>query len=174
MERRSFIMNIGFGLAGSLIARQVSGSVNINPANSNMTTMSPLVNKFMMLSLNVSDMPKAKAFYTEKLGLKISTEYRMDDNNWWVSLTFPNGGATFTLARTSTYPESTRPSTLALYFSTADINAAGKELKSRGVKSGEIQDDLFGPGSGVKFIKLEDPDGNMIHVVQAHEARAPF
>lgn len=133
-----------------------------------------IVNKFMMLSMNVKDMSKAKTFYSDKLGLKITTEYRIDDNNWWVSLALPQGGATITLARASVYPESIRPSTLALYFETSDITAAHKELGANGVKVNDIQDDLFGPGSGVKFFKLEDPDGNMVHVVQTHTSRAPF
>lgn len=139
-----------------------------------MDTIKPVVNKFMMLTLNVSDMPKAKVFYADKLGLKITTDYRIDNDNWWVSLTLPGGGAGITLARASAYPGNTRPGTLALYFSTSDIAAAHKQLRSENFKIDEIRNDLFGPGSGVKFFKLEDPDGNLIHVVQEHEARAPF
>ena len=133
-----------------------------------------VVNKFMMLTINVSDMPKAKAFYADKLGLKIATDYRIDDNNWWVSLNFPGGGATFTLARASAYPEHIKPGTVALYFATSDIVAAHKELSDEGVQVYDIRNDLFGPGSGVKFINFEDPDGNLVHVVQEHETRIPF
>lgn len=35
-----------------------------------------VVNKLMMLAVVVSDMPKAKAFYADKLGLKVTTDYR--------------------------------------------------------------------------------------------------
>jgi catechol 2,3-dioxygenase-like lactoylglutathione lyase family enzyme len=38
-----------------------------------------IVNKLTMLLMIVSNMPKTKAFYTETLGLKITTEYRQDD-----------------------------------------------------------------------------------------------
>ena len=133
-----------------------------------------LVNKFMMLSINVSEMPKAKSFYADKLGLKITTDYRIDDDNWWVSLTFPGGGATMTLARASSHPGNIKPGTLSLYFETSDVVAAHKEISSKGVPVNEIQDDLFGPGSGVKFFNLKDPDGNLVHLVQVHESRAPF
>jgi hypothetical protein len=53
-----------------------------------------------------------------------------------------------------------------LYFSTSDIAAAHKELNEKGVKTNEIMDDLYGPGSGVKFFNLDDPDGNAVLVVQ--------
>jgi catechol 2,3-dioxygenase-like lactoylglutathione lyase family enzyme len=133
-----------------------------------------MVNKFMMLATNVGDMPNAKAFYVEKLGLKVATEYRQNDDNWWVTLEFVDGGATLTLARASASPEAVKAGTLALYFETSDVDAAQKELTGKGVKAGAVRDDLFGPGSGVKFLNFEDPDGNVVHVVQAHPTRAPF
>jgi len=132
-----------------------------------------VVNKLMMLAMNVSDMPKAKAFYVDKLGLKVATDYRKDDDNWWVSLTLPEGGASITLARTTGF-ENIKPGTMALYFETSDIAAAHKELSNRGVKVNEVKDDLFGPGSGVKWFNLEAPDGNQVLVIQAHKSRAPF
>jgi catechol 2,3-dioxygenase-like lactoylglutathione lyase family enzyme len=55
------------------------------------------VDKLMMLAIGVSDMPRAKAFYEDKLGLKVRTDYRQDDDHWWVSLTRPEGGVTITL-----------------------------------------------------------------------------
>lgn len=137
-------------------------------------TITQVVNKFMMLSINVSDMPKAKSFYADKLGLRVNTDYRMDDNNWWVSLTFPEGGAAITLARAGAYPESIKPGTLSLYFETSDVIAAHKELSGKGVATNQIQNDLFGPGSGVKFFNFKDPDGNLVHLVQEHISRAPF
>ena len=174
MERRKFVMNMGLGIAGTIVGRQVFANNENKIIESAMETTPQLVNKFMMLSINVGDMPKAKAFYSESLGLKIATEYRMDDNNWWVTVAFPSGGAVLTLARTSALPDHTKPGTLALYFETSDVVAVQKDLGSKGVKVNEVQDDLFGPGSGVKFLRFEDPDGNLIHIVQKHNPRAPF
>ena len=45
--------------------------------------------KLVMFSMAVSDMVEAKDFYADKLGFKITTDYRQDDNNWWVSLELP-------------------------------------------------------------------------------------
>jgi len=132
-----------------------------------------IVNKLMMLSINVGDMPKAKAFYADKLGLKVTTDYRQNDDNWWVSLSLPEGGATITLSRATGF-ENMKPGTMTLYFETSDIAVAHKELSNKGVKVNEVQDDLFGTGSGVKFFNLEDPDGNQIILAQAHKSRAPF
>jgi catechol 2,3-dioxygenase-like lactoylglutathione lyase family enzyme len=123
-----------------------------------------IVNKFMMLQVAVSDMPKAKEFYADKLGLKIVSDYRQDDNNWWVALTLPEGGVTVTL---TTHHMHMKPGTMTLYFATSDITAANKELRDKGVEVGEVKDDLHGPGSGVKFFQLKDTDGSLIHVEQA-------
>jgi catechol 2,3-dioxygenase-like lactoylglutathione lyase family enzyme len=126
-----------------------------------------------MCAMNVSDMAKSKEFYAEKLGFKISTEYRQDDNNWWVTLALPEGGATLTLSRASVSPESIAKGTLAVYVETSDVEAAHKELSGK-VTAEEVQDDLFGPGSGVKWFNVEDPDGTRVFFVQKHDPRAPF
>lgn len=123
-----------------------------------------VVDKLMMFSMIVSDMPKAKAFYADTLGLKVTKDYRQDDDHWWVSLTLPEGGVTITL---TTFHENMKPGTIAVYFATSDVAAAHKELSDKGTKVNEIKDDLFGPGSGVKWFNLEDPDGNWVHLVQA-------
>ena len=132
-----------------------------------------VINKLMMVGMNVGDMPKAKTFYADKLGLKVTTDYRKDDDNWWVTLASPEGGASITLARATGY-ENMKPGTMTLYFETSDIDAANKELSSKGVKVNEVQDDLFGPSSGVRWFNLEDPDGNQVILAQAHKSRAPF
>ena len=125
------------------------------------------INKFTMVSMLVSDMKKAKEFYVEKLGLEVATDYRQNDNNWWVTLTFPGGGASITLARSSTTSnEPPKPGTMSFYFSTSDVAAAHKALHEKGVTTSEIRNDLYGPGSGVKFFQLQDPDGSQVTFAQ--------
>jgi catechol 2,3-dioxygenase-like lactoylglutathione lyase family enzyme len=125
------------------------------------------VNKFTMVSIIVSDMKRAKEFYAEKLGLEVATDYRRNDDNWWVTLSFPSGGASITLARSSTtHNEPPKPDSVSLYFSTADIAGAHKELNEKGVKTSEVRDDLYGPGSGVKFFQFKDLDGNLVTLAQ--------
>ncbi len=122
------------------------------------------VNKLMMFAIVVRDMPKAKEFYEDKLGLKVATDYRQDNDHWWVSLTLPEGGVTITL---TTFHENAKPSTMTLWFATSDLSAAHKTLGDKGVKVSVIGDDLHGPGSGVKWFNFMDPDGNLIHLEQA-------
>jgi catechol 2,3-dioxygenase-like lactoylglutathione lyase family enzyme len=89
------------------------------------------VNRLMMLTINVGNMAETKAFYADKLGLKVKTDYRIDDNNWWVSLAFPDGEATLTLARSGAFPENIKPGTLSLYFETSDVVMAHDELAGK-------------------------------------------
>jgi catechol 2,3-dioxygenase-like lactoylglutathione lyase family enzyme len=123
-----------------------------------------VVSRFMMLSMIVTEMPKAKAIYADNLGLKVTSDYRRDENHWWVSLGLPEGGVSITL---TTFHENFRPGTTSLYFATADVAATQKELRDSGVKVNEVKDDLYGPGSGVKWFNLNDPEGNLVHLVQA-------
>ena len=131
-----------------------------------MTKMT-VANQLTMVSMVVSDMKRAKEFYADKLGLEVATDYRQNDDNWWVTLTFPGGGPSITLARSSTTSnEPPKPGTLGLYLSTSDVAAAHKELNKKGVNPSEIRDNLYGPGSGVKFFQLKDPDGNQVTFAQ--------
>jgi len=122
-----------------------------------------IINKLVQLNIVVTDMPKAKEFYADKLGLKVATDYRQDDDNWYVTVVLPEGGVTITL---TTNKGDLKPGMMQLYFSTADITAVHKELSDKGVKVSKIDDDLYGPGSGVKWFNLQDPDGNEVLLVQ--------
>ena len=123
--------------------------------------MKHTIDNVMMFSVAVTDMPKAKAFYAETLGLKVTTDTRMDDHNWWVGLALPEGGTSVIL---TTAHENMKPGTMKLYFATADVAGAYKELSAKGAKVDEVKD--VGPGSGVKWFSLEDPDGNQVLLVQ--------
>ena len=123
-----------------------------------------VVHKLMMLHMAVSNMPNVKEFYSDKLGLKVVQDYRKDDDNWWVSLTLPGGGAAINL---TTNHENMKPGSMKLYFATSNVADAHKDLNDNGIKTGEVKDDLYGPGSGVKWFSLEDPDGNQVFLVQS-------
>jgi catechol 2,3-dioxygenase-like lactoylglutathione lyase family enzyme len=123
-----------------------------------------VVNKLLRFKMAVSDMPNARTFYVEKLGLKIESDYRRDDHNWWVSLTLNDGGASIVL---TTAHENMKPGTMSLFFASSDVVLAHKELSANGAKVNEVKDNLYGPGSGVKWFNLEDPDGNQVFLVQA-------
>jgi uncharacterized glyoxalase superfamily protein PhnB len=73
---------------------------------------------------------------------------------------FPGGGTSINL--TNVY-ENMQPGTMKLYLSTPDIEAAYKELKSKGVK---LTHEITRAGWGTSF-DFRDPDGNQWLVVQA-------
>lgn len=116
-----------------------------------------------MYSIAVTDMAKATNFYGDILGLEVTQDYRQDAKNWWITFALPEGGVSITIGLAE---EGMKPGTFTSYFATADITAAHKELAEKGVKVSDVQDDLYGPGSGVKFVSLEDPEGNSVLLVQ--------
>jgi catechol 2,3-dioxygenase-like lactoylglutathione lyase family enzyme len=122
-----------------------------------------VINKLTMIQMAVDDMSKAKELYADILGLKIVTDYRQDDNNWWVSLALPETDVVITL---TTHRAHMKPGTQTLYFGTSNIEASHDKLSAKGVKVSGIQDDLHGPGSGTKWFNFTDTDGNLIHIEQ--------
>ena len=118
--------------------------------------------KLLMVMIAVTDMAKAKTFYAEQLGFQVTTDYGQGDYHW-VSLALPGGGATLTL---STLHGHMKPGTMTLYLSTSTIETTHGKLKAKGVEVSNIKDDLYGPGSGVKWFDLHDPDGNLWQVAQ--------
>ena len=118
--------------------------------------------RIVMVMMAVADMAKAKAFYAEQLGCRVITDFGQGDQHW-VTLEFPGGGPSLTL---STMHGNMQPGTMRLYLSTSDIEAAHRELRAKGVKVNDVKDDLYGPGSGVKWFDLRDPDGNLWQVAQ--------
>lgn len=119
--------------------------------------------KILMVSMAITDMAQAKAFYVEQLGWSVTKEEGQGEQHW-VGLELPGGGAALTL---TTMHQHMKPGTMKFYLSTSQIEAAYNELKAKGVELNEVKDNLYGPGSGVKWFDLSDPDGNQWIVVQS-------
>ena len=89
------------------------------------------------------------------------SDYRQDDDHWWVSLSLPEGGVNITL---TTYHENFKPGTTAIYFATTDISSSHKELSNKGAKLNDIKNDLYGTRFCVKWFNIRnDPDNNDTH-----------
>ena len=159
MNRRMFAIHSG--LAGAALL--LSPAATAGDEREDKEKMKHTTDNVMMFSVAVTDMPKAKAFYSDKLGLKVTADSRRDDHNWWVALALPEGGTSVVL---TTAHENMKPGTMKLYFATSDVAGAHEELSAKGAKVNEVKTDLFGPGSGVKWFSLEDPDGNQVLLVQ--------
>jgi catechol 2,3-dioxygenase-like lactoylglutathione lyase family enzyme len=123
------------------------------------------IDKLIQLMLGVTDMEKSKQFYADVMGFAVTTDYGEGDRHW-VSLSFPDGGVTITL--TTFLGGHLQPGTMSLYVAAPDIQQAYDELTAKGVKpTNPISDDLYGPGSGVKWFRVADPDGNDLTIVQS-------
>jgi catechol 2,3-dioxygenase-like lactoylglutathione lyase family enzyme len=123
------------------------------------------IGRLIQLMIGVKDMEESKRFYADVIGFDVTVDYGKGDAHW-VNLSLPDGGVTLTL---TTYLDNLlQPGTMSLYFATPDIQQAFDELTAKGVKpTDQISDDLYGPGSGVKWFRFTDPDANVLTIAQS-------
>ena len=109
--------------------------------------------KLELMMIPVSDVDRAKAFYTEKAGFTADHDHQVSDDLRYVQLT-PRG-STCSIA-VGTGIVSTPPGSVqGLQMVVADIEAAHAELAERGVEVSDVQ--VMDWGS---FVFFSDPDGN--------------
>jgi catechol 2,3-dioxygenase-like lactoylglutathione lyase family enzyme len=109
--------------------------------------------KLELVAVPVSDVDRAKAFYTEQAGFNADQDHRVSDGLRFVQLTPPGSACSIAIGQgiTETAPGSVH----GLQLVVADIEAARTELLERGVEVGEVQDFPWG-----RFVFFRDPDGN--------------
>ena len=107
-----------------------------------------------LVQIPVSDVDRAKAFYTEKAGFHADHDHKVSDEIRFVQLTPP--GSACSIALGTGLGSNMRPGSLqGLQLVVPDIHAARAELVERGVEVSEVQE--FDWGS---FVFFNDPDGN--------------
>jgi catechol 2,3-dioxygenase-like lactoylglutathione lyase family enzyme len=109
--------------------------------------------KLELVAIPVSDVDRAKEFYTEKAGFVLDHDHRVSDEIRFVQLTPPGSACSIALGLgvTEMPPGSLR----GVQVVVPDIEAAHAELAGRGVDVGEIQQLPWG-----RFVFFNDPDGN--------------
>jgi catechol 2,3-dioxygenase-like lactoylglutathione lyase family enzyme len=112
-----------------------------------------------LVSVPVSDVDRAKAFYTEKAGFNLDHDHSVGDAIRFVQLTPP--GSACSIAIGTGLGDAAPGSVQGLQLVVTDIEAARDELTGRGVDVGEIQDFPWG-----SFVFFSDPDGNKWAVQQ--------
>jgi catechol 2,3-dioxygenase-like lactoylglutathione lyase family enzyme len=110
--------------------------------------------KLELVAVPVSDVDRAKAFYTEQAGFNADHDHRVSDELRFVQLT-PPGSACSIAIGTGTGDTRAPGSVQGLQLVVADINAARAELAGRGVDVGDVQSFPWG-----SFVFFQDPDGN--------------
>jgi predicted enzyme related to lactoylglutathione lyase len=109
--------------------------------------------KLELVSVPVSDVDLAKAFYTEKAGFNADHDQRVSDELRFVQLTPP--GSACSIAIGTGISDAPPGSVKGLQLVVSDIEAARRELIQRGVDVGDVQDFPWG-----RFVFFSDPDGN--------------
>jgi catechol 2,3-dioxygenase-like lactoylglutathione lyase family enzyme len=109
--------------------------------------------KLELVAVPVSDVDRAKQFYTEQAGFNADHDHQVTDQLRFVQLTPPGSACSISIgeALTTSAPGSLQ----GLQLVVSDINAARAELAERGVEVSEIQDFPWG-----SFVFFTDPDGN--------------
>ncbi len=109
--------------------------------------------KLELVPVPVSDVDRAKAFYTEQVGFNADHDTRVSDEFRVVQLTPP--GSACSIAIGTGIVDTPPGSVQGLHLVVSDINAARAELVERGVEVGEVRD-----LGGVLYASFSDPDGN--------------
>ena len=109
--------------------------------------------KLELVGVPVSDVDRAKSFYTEKVGFNADHDHRVGDGLRFVQLTPP--GSACSIAVGEGIVEGAPGSVKGLQVVVADVHAARAQLVERGVEVSEVQEFAWG-----SFVFFSDPDGN--------------
>jgi catechol 2,3-dioxygenase-like lactoylglutathione lyase family enzyme len=109
--------------------------------------------KLELVAVPVSDVDRAKAFYTEKAGFNADHDHAVSDEIRFVQLTPPGSACSISIGKglVDTPPGSAQ----GLQLVVTDIQAAHDELAGRGVDVSDVQSFPWGD-----FVFFNDPDGN--------------
>jgi catechol 2,3-dioxygenase-like lactoylglutathione lyase family enzyme len=106
-----------------------------------------------LVQVPVSDVDRAKAFYTEKVGFHADHDHQVTDELRFVQLTPPGSGCSIAMGTgLGTMPPGSQQ---GLQLVVEDVHAARRALAERGVDVSEVQDFPWG-----SFVFFRDPDGN--------------
>ena len=114
--------------------------------------------KLELVAIPVSDVDRAKAFYTEKAGFNADHDITVSDEIRFVQLTPPGSACSITLGSgISDAPLGSARAQIVV----SDIQAAHAELIARGVEASDVQEFPWG-----SFVFFSDPDDNRWAVQQ--------
>ena len=109
--------------------------------------------KLELVIIPVSDIDRAKAFYTDKAGFNADHDHTVSDEIRFVQLTPPGSACSIAIGRGIT--DAAPGSVAGLQMVVPDIEAAHGDLVKRGAQVSEIQELAWG-----RFVFFADPDGN--------------
>jgi predicted enzyme related to lactoylglutathione lyase len=109
--------------------------------------------KLELIPVPVTDVDRAKAFYTEKAGFNADNDVQVNEELRFVQLTPPGSMCSIAIGTGTTEME---PGSLqGLQIVVDDADAAREELAGRGIDVSDVQEFPWG-----RFVYFSDPDGN--------------
>jgi predicted enzyme related to lactoylglutathione lyase len=120
--------------------------------------------KLELVTVPVTDVDRAKAFYVEQAGFAADHDHDVGDGLRFVQLTPP--GSACSIAIGTGLSEST-PGSAQLQLVVDDVHAARDALAARGLEVGDVQEFPWG-----SFVFFADPDGNRWAVQQLPQWRS--
>ncbi len=112
--------------------------------------------KLELVPIPVTDVDRAKAFYTEQLGFVADVDVRPTDGVRVVQVTPPGSACSIGIGTGLEAYGGAPGSVRGLHLVVDDIEKARADLAGRGIEMGPVQD----VGGGVKYSGFQDPDGN--------------
>ena len=109
--------------------------------------------ELQLVAVPVSDVDRAKAFYTDQAGFVLDHDHTVSDDLRFVQLT-PQGSAC-SIAIGKGVVDSEPGSVKGLQLVVDDIEHAHADLSGRGADVSDVQDFPWG-----RFVFFSDPDGN--------------
>ena len=115
--------------------------------------------KLELVAVPVTDVDRAKAFYTEQVGFNADHDHRVNDELRFVQLTPP--GSACSIAFGTGITDAAPGSVKGLQVVVSDIGEAHDHLATRGVDVSDVETLAWG-----SFVYFSDPDGNSWSVQQ--------
>jgi catechol 2,3-dioxygenase-like lactoylglutathione lyase family enzyme len=114
--------------------------------------------KLEVVVLPVTDIDRAKRFYTDQLGFKLDADTRPTENMRVVHMTPPGSACSVVIGPAVVGADADLGAGARVQLVVTDIAAARAELAGRGVPVSEVV--TMDPRDGGKFFFFADPDGN--------------
>jgi catechol 2,3-dioxygenase-like lactoylglutathione lyase family enzyme len=115
--------------------------------------------KIELIAIPVTDVDRAKAFYTDEAGFNLDHDITVSDEIRFLQLTPPGSACSITIGKGIT--DAAPGSVQGVQMVVTDIESAHAELLERGVEVSDVQDFPWG-----RFVFFSDPDGNRWAVQQ--------
>ena len=115
--------------------------------------MTPMQMKLELIMVPVTDVDRAKTFYTEKIGFHADFDQQVREDLRFIQLTPPGSACSIAIGVGIT---TMKPGSLeGFLLVVSDVKAVREELVKRGADVSEIDVQPWG-----SFVNFSDPDGN--------------